>query len=313
MKIRTGFVSNSSSSSFVAYHFISLPEGESIESVFDDSPLPELEIKIREHGSWGREIGREWLTLDKETALKEIDALLRKDEETNSDSELMERRIAKAVKQLINGQKIRYDSMMCGEDDEEYLNRVKEMYPLANKTIEEVYEIFMNDLGSRDIYFVKEEYAVSDNQFCGRRNEVLDKDGEHFINGEGAEIKTLFKNFNVITVEWCYYSDQSDVDDFFDELDKPSRDQIIYGYGVEDEMLQGVIDHTFDVPNAEFFVELVKDMNDMLYDNGTRYQCSEEVAGKIIELMNAWSRVKAAPNDSERVIERLGVEDENYN
>ena len=36
MKIRSGFVSNSSSSSYIAYHFVGIPKDMDIEHIYDE-------------------------------------------------------------------------------------------------------------------------------------------------------------------------------------------------------------------------------------------------------------------------------------
>jgi hypothetical protein len=200
--------------------------------------------------------------------------------------------------------------MIRDEDDEEFLNRASEFYPLANKSFEEVYELFMRELGDGVILFLKEDFSISDNMYVGRRNKFLERDGQEFINGNGAKIETLFENCNIVTVKWCWWSDQNTVDDFFDELDPPSQHQVRFDYGIEDELLQTIAIEAFRYPDAEFFMDFIRDIDEMLYDNGTQYRCTDEFAARLRQLMEAWSRVKIGPNDdAESIVERLGVDD----
>ena len=75
MKIRLGFVSNSSSSSFVVYNFVIIPEGVEIDALYDNL-IPEEKTELRENINWGKKIDNITAKLDKESALEEVKKLI---------------------------------------------------------------------------------------------------------------------------------------------------------------------------------------------------------------------------------------------
>jgi len=247
MKIRLGFVSNSSSSSFVVYNFVIIPEGVEIDALYDNL-IPEEKTELRENINWGKKIDNITAKLDKESALEEVKKLI--DNDTNKDEDLMKKRIFKAIEKIVDihqTHQFRYDSFIqhiphIDEKAEKIIEKAKKLYPYANRSYGDVYTEFMEECKKGKLYFIKDEYQIDDNHFIGRRKSLVKKDDTFYIDGKTAPLKLLFPNCEISTIKWCIWSNQNSVDeDFFDDIDKPTLEQARDLFKVEDERLLSLL------------------------------------------------------------------------
>ena len=291
MKIRTGFVSNSSSSSFVVYHFIGMPKEKKIDQLYDEV-IPEKKVNLREHINWGKITGDLTSKLDKESAITEVRNLIGKFEE-NSDDKALNERVEKAITTMVKRDNWRYNDFITRFDGKNHsklemdnnFEKLRRMFPLVNKSEGEALLDFYKEFDEKRIVFVKDSYDIDDNNFIGRDARLMEKDGEYFIDGKNAPVDMLFPNCKITSVNWCVWSNQNSIDeDFFDELDPPSPEQIETIYDIQEKALVelGLELGVFTNPINEYLIDIFKAVDDISVDG-----CSEEMLNAVKDLVLA--------------------------
>lgn len=283
----------------MVYNFVALPEDMEIDHLFSDH-APSAPVQVRDHLTWGHVIGEETLLLDTESAITEIKMLL--ENNTNREPALLERRLYKAATHLIKTDKKRLARWERYDDPR--IEEIRRRSPYHDKTPDQVVDMLREEIGDGRIYFFKTYHEISDNSYNGRECILLENDEGRFINGKNAPVKVLFSGHEVVRVEWCYWSDQSDVDEFFDELDIPPDDALEYELGIKDKWLREVAKESYAIPDTDLFMGIIRNINYELEDQDIAG--NEELCNGLRSIMQAWTKLRHGSSDAETIIDRLG-------